>query len=325
MFAKSRIAILTVVVLVAFVAAIASMQLHGPSPSLALTDGQADLTVEFPGITGAVVQVFTDDGVAGTVGSFIDGVGPQNDSASLSVPHGTYDVKVIKSSEHKVIDSVDCTGSTCVVNDIISTLTVEFPGISGVTVQVFTPASSFVDGVAAQTDSASLTVLKDTYDVKVIKLSENKVIESVDCTDPTCEVVDIVSTLTVEFPGVVGVVVQVFTPAGSFVDGVAPQNDSGTLTVLKDTYDVKVIKGSDSKIIDSVNCGSFAQVEFTFVGNPYTLTCGFIFGDTFEERTTGTLSPDYAVLSGDVQVVSTTQKDGTIQVDPIIRTAVRLK
>ncbi len=167
MFAKSRIAILAVVALVALVAAIVSMQLHGPSPSLALTDGQAELTVEFPGISGAVVQVFTDDGVAGTVGSFIDGVGPQNDSASLSVPHGTYDVEVIKSSEHKVIDSVDCTGS-------------------------------------------------------------------------------------------------------------------------------------------------FAQVEFTCVGNPYTLTCGFIFGDTFEERTTGTLAPDYAVLSGDVQVVSTTQKDATI-------------
>ena len=229
----------------------------------------ATLSVEFPGITNVLVQVRVDDGIVGTAdGAPVDAVHSNTGSASLIVLKGTYDLIVIKGGQQKVIDSVDCNGSTCLVTDIVSTLTVEFPGITNVLVQVRvddgivgTADGAPVDAVHSNTGSASLIVLKGTYDLIVIKGGQQKVIDSVDCTGSTCLVTDIVSTLTVNFPGITNVLVQVRvddgivgTADGAPVDALHSNTGSASLPVLKGAYDLIVIKGGEQKVIDSVDC-----------------------------------------------------------------------
>ena len=73
----------------------------------------------------------------------------KNDTTSMTVLKNTYDVKVVKNAQAKIYDAVDCTGDTCTVDDIVATLTVNFPGISGVHTYVKTNdgvAGSFTGG-----------------------------------------------------------------------------------------------------------------------------------------------------------------------------------
>ena len=50
--------------------------------------------------------------------------------------------------------------------------------------------------------TTSMVVLKNTYDVMVVKNAKQKIIDAVDCTGGTCTVDNIVATLTVKFPGI---------------------------------------------------------------------------------------------------------------------------
>ncbi|MBK9208721.1 MAG: hypothetical protein IPL71_10670 [Anaerolineales bacterium] len=153
-----------------------------------------------------------NDGVAGTAaGGSVEDRTYKNDETSMVVLKSTYDVMVVKGAKQKVIDAVDCTGETCVVENIVATLTVKFPGIASVHTYV-----KVNDGVAGasggdvenrtyKNDEASMVVLKNTYDVVVVKGAKQKIIDAVDCTGETCVVENIVATLTVKFPGIAGV------------------------------------------------------------------------------------------------------------------------
>jgi tRNA uridine 5-carbamoylmethylation protein Kti12 len=229
----------------------------------------ATLMVKFPGISTVHTYVRVDDGVAGTAtGGDVENRTYQNDETSMVVLKNTYDVVIKKGAKTKIIDAVDCTGETCLVDDIVATLTVKFPGIS--TVHTYVKVD---DGVADsatggdvenrtyQNDETSMAVLKNTYDVVVKKGAKTKIIDAVDCTDDTCLVDDLVATLTVKFPGISTVHTYVRvddgvagTATGGDVENRTYQNDETSMVVLKSTYDVVVKKGAKTKIIDAVDC-----------------------------------------------------------------------
>lgn len=50
------------------------------------------------------------------------------------VLENTYDLVLEKGAKTLVVDAVDCTGNTCLIDE--RKLTVEFPGVSGVRVEV---------------------------------------------------------------------------------------------------------------------------------------------------------------------------------------------
>ncbi len=247
----------------------------------------ATLTVNFMGINSVHTYVQLNDGAAGTAtGGNVDNRTYKNNSAELVVLRDTYDVKVVKGSEVKIIDDVNCNAATCEVNNIVATLTVNFPGINSVHTYVQlndgtagTATGGNVDNRTYKNNSAELVVLRDTYDVKVVKGSEVKIIDAVDCNGATCTVSDIVATLTVNFPGInsVHTYVQLFdatvgTATGGNVDNRTYKNGYAELTVLRDTYDVKVVKGSEVKIIDGVDCNSATCIVDNIVA---TLTVNF--------------------------------------------------
>ncbi len=92
------------------------------------------LTVKFPGISSVHTYIYTSNGVAGTVtGSPVASQLNKTDQAVFTnLSNGIYDVKIVKGAEVKIVDNVIVLGDNALVDGIVKTLTINFPGISGV-------------------------------------------------------------------------------------------------------------------------------------------------------------------------------------------------
>jgi hypothetical protein len=156
----------------------------------------ATLTVKFPGMSSVHTYVKVPDGTDNSAtGGDVENRTYKTDETSMAVFKNTYDVVVVKGAKTKIIDAVDCTGDSCTVEDIVATLTVKFPGMSSVHTYVKvndgTPNSAAggnVESRTYKTDETSMAVLKNTYDVVVVKGAETDIIDAVDCTGDTCTV-----------------------------------------------------------------------------------------------------------------------------------------
>jgi disulfide oxidoreductase YuzD len=237
------------------------------------------LTVKFPGISSVHTYVKVDDGKSpeSATGGDVENRTYQNNETSMAVLKNTYDVVVVKGAKTKIIDAVNCNGDTAVVENIVCTLTVKFPGISSVHTYVKvddgkSPESATggdVENRTYQNNEASMVVLKNTYDVVVVKGAKTKIIDAVNCNGDTAVVENIVCTLTVKFPGISSVHTYVKVNDGvagtatfGDVDNRTYQNNETSMVVLKNTYDLVLVKGAKIKIIDAVNCtGDTALVE----------------------------------------------------------------
>ena len=95
---------------------------------------QPMLTVNFPGINGVHTYVKKSDNVAGTAtGADVANQTYKNNQAVFTaLAPGKYDVVVVQGAMNKVIDDVMAFGSCASVDNIVATLTVNFPGINGV-------------------------------------------------------------------------------------------------------------------------------------------------------------------------------------------------
>ena len=152
------------------------------------------MTVKFPGISSVHTYVKVNDGAAGTAtGGDVDNRTYKNDEASMVVLKNTYDVVVVKGAKQKIIDAVDCTGDTCVVDDIVATMKINFPGSTGVHVYVKTDnglpnsAGGDVDSRTYQNNSTTLAVLKNSYDVVVVAGGVTTIYDAINCYGNTCE------------------------------------------------------------------------------------------------------------------------------------------
>jgi len=289
----------------------------------------ATLTVNFPGISSVHSYVKVDDSVVDTAaGGSVDERTWKTNSTSLAVLKGSYDVIVVKGAKQLIADAVNCTGDICSVDNIISTLTVNFPGLSSV--HSYVKTDNGVDGTATggavdertwKTDSTSMVLLKGTYDVVVVKGAQTKVVDSVNCTDLTCSVDDIVTTLTVNFPGISSVHSYVKVndenpgaAGGGAVDERTWKTDSASMAVLKASYDVVVVKGAKSLVVDAVDCSagpcavnnivSTMTVKFPGISSVHTYikldnnAVGTATGGSVDERTWKSNETSLAVLKG---------------------------
>ncbi|MBK9054324.1 MAG: hypothetical protein IPL78_26470 [Chloroflexi bacterium] len=202
------------------------------------------------------------------IGGDVDNRTYKTDLAELVVLRSTYDVKVVKGAAVKIIDNVNCTGATCTVDNIVATLTINFPGIASVHSYVKvndgqegSATGGDVDNRTYKTDVAVLVVLQDVYDVRIIKGAQAIIVDAVNCNAAACQINDIVATLTIEFPGISSVHTYVKvndntanTASGGDVDNRTYKTDAVTLAVLRTYYDVRIVKGASVYIADAVNC-----------------------------------------------------------------------
>jgi len=229
----------------------------------------ATMTVNFPGINSAHTYVNTFDNNPGHfTGSAVTSSAYKNDGTTLTVLRGVYDVKVVQGAQAYIVDGVDCSGGACSVSDIVSTMTVSFPGINSAHTYVNTNdelPGQFTGGAvtssAYKNNGTTLTVLKGVYDVKVVQGAQAYIVDGVDCSDGACSVSDIVSTMTVNFPGLNSVHTYVKTDdnkpgefTGGDVTSSAYKNNGTEIKVLKAFYDVKIVHGANSYLYDAVDC-----------------------------------------------------------------------
>ena len=228
-----------------------------------------ELTVRFPGLGSVHTSVRRSDGIVGEAGG--DEVTHANwrrDGAVIKVFAGVYDVRVRKGGASWVIDDVNCRSGECVVEDIVRTLSIDFPGMSSVHSR-----ASVDDGVLGEaggnkvadanwkTDHAEIKLLPGIYDVKIRKGGSSHIVDAVDCVQADCHVGDLVRTVTVNFPGLNSVHSSLHVPDG--VDDQAGgervtranwQRDSAELTVFPGIYDLLVRKGAGRYVVDNVDC-----------------------------------------------------------------------
>ena len=167
-----------------------------------------DLTVEFPGISSVHTYVRKSDGVAGTAsGSLVAQMTYKNDQAVFTgLPNSIYDIVVVKGAKTLILDDVVVFGATT-VDEIVATLTVNFPGISSVHSYAYVDdgaedsvSGGLVEQSTYKTGSTTMTVLRGLYDVKVVKGGMNYFADGIDWSSPTCSVGNITSTMTVTVP-----------------------------------------------------------------------------------------------------------------------------
>jgi hypothetical protein len=150
---------------------------------------------------------------------------------------------------------------------------VKFPGISSVhtyvkvdDMKLNSATGGDVENRTYKTDNTSMVVLKNTYDVVVVKGAKTLIVDAVNCTGDTATVDNIVCTLTVKFPGLSSVHTYV-----KLVDNIAGQATGGdvdnrtyktnevSLNVLKSLYDIKIVNSGGTGVIDNADCTGAIQ------------------------------------------------------------------
>lgn len=155
----------------------------------------ANLIVNFPGLSSIHTAVHLSDGVASSAdGGYFTRSNWKKESAEIKVFPLLYDLEVRQGAKKLVVDDVDCRTGACVVNDLVATLSVDFPGLYGVHTSV-----NIDDGLAGEvtgkrvtranwrSDAAEVAVLRGTYDVAV-NHSRLSVFDQVDCGSATCQI-----------------------------------------------------------------------------------------------------------------------------------------
>ena len=237
----------------------------------AVDDITAKLTVDFPNMNGVHTTVHVPDNKHGLAeGEQVTKQTWEKNQAILTVFKQHYDVEVKRNkSEPIVVDNVDCTNGTCTVSDLVATLTVNFQGLHGVHTYVHVPdnQTGLVEGgqVTRQTwkkDQALITVFKQNYDVQIQKGSLSKVIDNINCTSGSCSINDLTAKLDIKFPGLIGVHSSVHLPdnidnlaSGNRIERSNWKNHQTSITLLRESYDVKVKHGIES-IFDNVDCNN---------------------------------------------------------------------
>ena len=229
------------------------------------------MTVNFPGMSSVHTTVHLADGIDGeTSGDEFSHANWKEDKAVFAVLPMIYDLKIERGSAIHILDNVDCTSGACVVDNISSTMTVNFPGLTSVHTTVSIPDE--IEGEASgkeatysswKNDQTVIKVFPQVYDLKVQKGPTTHIVDNVDCTSGTCTVTGLSSTMTVNFPGLTGVHTTLMVPDGKAgkVSGVKAtyanwKNDQAVIKVLSQTYDLKIQKGAATTIVDNVDCSA---------------------------------------------------------------------
>lgn len=253
-----------------------------------------DLRVDFPGLSGVKVQLRQSDGLPGTFGANIQTLNGQVDQAEITIADGTYDVRVLKGPAELVVDDVVVAGPT-IVNGLVSTLTADLEALAGVKIQVRIddgqPGTfgANVQTLNNQSGAPTVTVLKGSYDIRLLKGPAEHVIDAVDCTPDTCATSDAVGTLSVDLGTLTGIKVQVRIDdgqPGTYGANVQTLNNQTGLVeipVLKTSYDVRILDGPAETVFDAVDCtGETCSVSM--LGATLTVDLGVLTGIKIQVR-----------------------------------------
>lgn len=155
----------------------------------------AKLLVKFPGLSGVHARVVESDGVDGTAtGKKMTRTRWKHDEISLTVFNTLFDVILQKGPDIFIVDDVDCSSGSCIVEQVTSKLAIEFPGLKGVHSDIRVPddVSGTVSGKMIsrsnyRTHETEIVAFRNHYDVR-IRHAETTIFDDVDCSSGNCTV-----------------------------------------------------------------------------------------------------------------------------------------
>ena len=247
----------------------------------------SELTVSFAGLNNVHVYAHLADGAIGSYGQQLASATWQADVASLVFLPGTYDVRVVHGPVSTVLDGVDCSGAACAVTVPTKTLNASFPGLSNT--HVYAHVSDGSTGTYGQqvlsstwkAGATSMVLLEGVYDVRIVHGPASVVLDGIDCTaSGPCQVEAPLATLTTNFPGLTNAHVYAHLTdgaSGSYGQQVLSstwKSDTTSMVLLRGVYDVRVVHGPTSVVIDDVDCTSgncevavpLATLDVSFAG-----------------------------------------------------------
>jgi uncharacterized protein (DUF1800 family) len=230
----------------------------------------ASLTIQFPGLHNVHATIRISDGIADSaIGKIVKKSNWKNNSTTVKVPQGLYDLVIRKGAGELIIDDVDCSTSTCTVNNIVAKLSINFSGLKSVhsSVHVTDEIEALASGKKVtqknwQNDQAIIFILRQVVDVKIRKGNGIIVVDNVDCSSGRCSVDRLTATMKVLFPGMSGVHTSVRLPDGQAGKAEGKkithsnwQKNQTKITVLRQKYDVSIKRNnSEPMVVDNVDC-----------------------------------------------------------------------
>lgn len=247
------------------------------SGSCAVELEPATMKVLFPGLSGVHTYVKAADEIdnSATGKGFISRGWQENEVELLVFPQ-EFDVEVKKGPAIEIFDEVDCSSGSCVVDLKPATLTVNFPGLSGVhtTVRMSDGVEQSAEGdqftrMSWKNEQTEIAVFPQQFDLTVEHGPSEQIIDDVDCREGSCEVNVGLATLAVEFPGLSNVHTRVRlddgepdAASGRQIINSNWKSDATEVSLLNGVYDLEIRRGAGSMIVDQLDCsGSRCSVD----------------------------------------------------------------
>lgn len=175
------------------------------------------------------------------------------------------------------LGDVDCNGDSCVGDEAVTMLSVDYGGLTGIGVEIRedngldATAGRLVRAYSNQSGQKTYEVLEGTYDLVFQMGAAERILDAVDCLDGACEAADIAATLAVDYDGLTDIRLEIRTDDG--LDGTAGdllqvydgQSGQRSYHVLRGSYDLVFDAGATELIVDSVAC-DVAQCRVEEIG-----------------------------------------------------------
>lgn len=229
------------------------------------TDSAATLSVDYESLTGVKIEIRHNDDIPDMAGKLVQSHRNQSGKKTYELLQGTYDLVFQTASAELIIDAVDCVSSTCVASNIATSLSVNYEGLTGITIEIRTndgingTAGDLVQAYENQGGQRSYSVLRGSYDLVFDAGAVELIVDSVEC-GTGCDVSDISAILAVDYDGLTGVHIEIRgndgidSTAGTLVQAHDDQRGRKTYNVLRGSYDLVFEKGAAELIIDAFDC-----------------------------------------------------------------------
>jgi chitinase len=225
------------------------------------------LYVDYGGLKDIHIELRRADGVSAMAGDMVASSSSQSGQKTYQVLRSVYDVVFRMATTEYVLDDLDCSNDTCEAKEFSSVLSVDYGGLSGVTLEIrerdkkLTTAGRLLRGSDQQGGFKTYHVLRNFYDVALVKGAAELIVDSVDCRGPSCLIGDVTSDLAINL-GTVPTTVEIRSDdgrrgtTGMVVDVFKNQVGDKRYPVLRGRYDVALRDKNWSLTGDAINCSA---------------------------------------------------------------------
>eukprot|EP00771_Trimastix_marina_P000786 gnl/Trimastix_PCT/1816.p1 GENE.gnl/Trimastix_PCT/1816~~gnl/Trimastix_PCT/1816.p1 ORF type:complete len:4918 (+),score=1318.73 gnl/Trimastix_PCT/1816:53-14806(+) len=231
-------------------------------------DLTTEMEIRFPEVRSVRASIYWQGGLVAARSSL-------SHSGQFTLLRAAYNVTLQQGAELKTVNEVDCQGARCLLDNLVSVVTVQFPSVHAVRVEVYTtqPSGGLVTARSGLSNTVQFHLLRSPgYRFKLRQGAAAHTVPSVPCEQAEVTLADLTCELHMQFPGVHSVRAEVLVPEGGLVIARSGLTNSGVFTLLRGTYQLDLLRGAARKTVGPVHC---TQSYLTLDSLVSTLTLSF--------------------------------------------------